>query len=249
MCKLPTEYRFHRLTGLPAREALTRARADIAAGTRRYPRHFSDWQNATGEDGGKWFETPEMDGFRLVGFADEISNIRHTGWFANEFQDEKLRGVVYQLPARNGRPQYVPGYADPCNRGAARLWLGDLVEGDNGEDEPARRDAARCADGIAEQCAEKAREYNAAWHAGSHARDLDQEAKTARAELLAFLRELKPKKAALCDAPALIAAARDKVESWLETIRECRVERDELIRDCGSWERDAFNDGYGETIA
>jgi hypothetical protein len=191
-----------------------------------------------------------MDGFRLVGFADEISNIRHTGWFTSEFQDEKLRGVVYQLPARNGRPQYVPGYADPCNEGAARLWLGDIIEGERGDDhETDKRDAAYRADEIAEKCAKEEREYNAAWQAGSRANELHEAAKTARSELLAFLRELKPKKAALCDAPALIAAARDKAESWIETIRECRVKRDRLIRDCGSWEREAFNEGYGETVA
>lgn len=258
MIKLPSEYRFHRQQGATAQIALAKARADIEAKKSRYPASgFCCWQNATGKDGGKWFENPEKDGFRLVGFADEIASrnyrysggINHKGWFTNEFQDETLRGLVYQLPARNGKPQFVPGYADPDNEGAARLWLGDIIEGDNGEDEQSKRDAAYRADSIAERCAEKEREYNEAWQAGNRASDLDEAAAQARKELLAFLRELKPKKPLFCDAPTLAKAARRKVEDLLETIRKCRAKRDRMIDDCASWAREAFNEGYGRNVA
>ena len=43
-------------------------------------------------------------GLRFVGYADKINDrIRHKGWCVDEFGDDVMRGVVYQLPARNGR--------------------------------------------------------------------------------------------------------------------------------------------------
>ena len=73
--------------------------------------------------GYKWVRFVEnvSRGLRLVGFADEIAkaegswrSIQHTGWFTDDDQSEKYRGVVYQLPSR-GEPLYVYGYADTNN--------------------------------------------------------------------------------------------------------------------------------------
>ena len=119
-------------------------------------------------------------GLRRVGFADEIMRgegysraIDHKGWFIREDGDggEVYRGVVYQLPARHGLPQYVYGYDDPNNEGAALLCFGPSVD---------KCGAARSADRFAEIFAEYEREYDRAWQAGRRYEELDEEIKDMR---------------------------------------------------------------------
>lgn len=57
------------------------------------------------------------DGLRWLGpiheiKRDDVGRIDHSGWYTNEFQDsgEVCYGVVAQLPSRERKPQYVPGY-------------------------------------------------------------------------------------------------------------------------------------------
>jgi hypothetical protein len=176
----------------------------------------------------RWFEHADRD-FRRVGFADEINRyIRHCGWFADDCQDSVLRGVVYRLPTRQGKPAFLYGYADPWNDGAALLAL---KTADN------ESDAARWADRIAELEAEKERDYQEAWQAGNRYRDLADEIASERKSCLALIREAKAACESICRLPAVKAALRSTVESHLEAIRDARKQRAKLL------------DGYGHTAA
>jgi hypothetical protein len=94
-----------------------------------------------------WIEKPRDAGLRLVGYADEIVNLRHKGWYCDEHQDDLFRGVVYRLPHSRG---FIAGYADPWNDGPAFVCLELAEDG---------RQAAFWADSIAEREAESEREY------------------------------------------------------------------------------------------
>lgn len=257
-------YRFHRThyahaarTFRPfpavASLALRQARQDVASGTLRFP--GADGYNRESADGLRWVENPPANGLRFVGWCDEIarqnyryaSGIGHTGWHTDDAGcGETMRGAVYQLPARGGKPLYVPGYVESHEspETGARLSFRDVIEGENGEDEEAKREAAYRADRIAEIHAEEQREHSTAYRAGQDAAEAEEAAREARRELLAFLKALRPKKATLCDAPALVEAAREKVESLLESIAAFRAERDRLRDDCPSRLMPSFNDGF-----
>lgn len=102
--------------------------------------------------------------FRFVGFADEVEGvrIRHTGWYADEHGDTLYRGAVFQIPARGGNPQYLAGveWGESSRKGfdSGGGWI-DIGRGDIHE---SKEDAARCADSMAENAAERAREEDAA---------------------------------------------------------------------------------------
>jgi len=158
-----------------ARGALMKARRRLAKGDRVYCALWP-WQAGRGNvslqprkslDSSRyvWIENPESAGLRRVGFADEnlprySRAIKHQGWFIDDSQDEVFRGVVYQLPGRDGRARYLAGYADPFNPPAAFMCL-DIIEGMKhaAHDEAAKRDAATAADEIARIYAERERAY------------------------------------------------------------------------------------------
>lgn len=100
--------------------------------------------------------------FRFVGFADEVVRLRHTGWYADEHGDNLIRGVVFQIPARGGNPQYLAG----CEWGeSSRKGFdsgGGWIEIGRGDIYESKEDAARAADSIAERAAEAEREYQEA---------------------------------------------------------------------------------------
>lgn len=162
-------YRSHRamkgFMGIRAAQALILAREGRARKTR--------WETSghTGRNDGtriQYWDHKDCVPFRFTGYVDEIRRgHHHQGWYCDQFQDRTLRGVVYQIPARNGVPQYLSGYQDSDN-GSIALYL------DSFEAEPA--EAAYRADRIAERLAESEREYNEAWQAGSQAGEAVREA-------------------------------------------------------------------------
>jgi len=81
-------------------------------------------------------------------YCDEVEGvrIRHTGWFCDEYQDDKIRGIVARLPRGRG---FLAGWT--MGTGMASGWEGDVYE--------TAQDAARAADSLAENMAEKEREY------------------------------------------------------------------------------------------
>ncbi|MDI1263880.1 MAG: hypothetical protein PS018_11545 [bacterium] len=113
---------------------------------------------AIGRDKVFWCETPDAY-LRRVGFADQFAGIRHNGWYLeDDYSDELARGVVFQLPARNGQTRFLSAVADPFNNGPAILSLEIFDDKD---------DAARNADELARIYAESERDYRRAWNAGA----------------------------------------------------------------------------------
>jgi len=183
-----------------------------------------------GYRGVRWVENVSR-GLRFVGFADEIAHLNHKGWYSRDEEfDEVYRGVVYQLPARDGEAQFVYGYADPNNDDCALLCFD--VETD-------KADAARSADRFAEILAEEERAYNRAWQAGRRCEDLDEKIKQLRADALAIGAEMRAARRAVggtlaTTVPAICNALREKVGSLYRAIQKARAEREELKNDYGS---------------
>jgi hypothetical protein len=187
-----------------------------------------DPKHMHGYKGARWVENVSR-GVRLIGFADEIAQkgIRHNGWYTDEdgANGELCRGIVYQLPARDGETLYVYGYADPNSEDCALL---------NFEPETDKMDAARAADRFAEIFAEEAREYNTAWQAGRRCDEIAEEVAATRKEALTIAEEMRAAKRAKLDAPTICATLRGEIMSLYRRIQKARKERDELIDAYGS---------------
>lgn len=81
-------------------------------------------------------------------WADEIVNLRHTGWYCDEFQDQTIRGFVMRLPHDRG---FLAGWSMGESM-ASEIEL-DIY--------PDEHSAAYAADSLAECAAERQREYEA----------------------------------------------------------------------------------------
>lgn len=98
----------------------------------------------------RFHERPE-ETFRRAGFADEIlPRIRHAGWFTDDFQDGKTRGVVFTLP--NGRG-FLAACTDPWNDGPVIIDASCILD--------SKEDAAKAADDLAHRYAELCQENHA----------------------------------------------------------------------------------------
>ena len=174
----------------------------------------------------RWVENVSY-GLRLVDFADKIIRLSHRGWFTEDDGDngEVYRGIVYQLPARDGEEQFVYGYADPNNDDCALLSFD--IETD-------KEDAARYADDFAERFAEEARDFSRTWAAGRRYRDLDAEIKEMRKEALDIGQEMRAASKVLGNKPLTICAAlRQQILSLYRRIQRARKERAELLNTYG----------------
>lgn len=100
-----------------------------------------------GEDNGRAFylESQGMPGLRWE-WCDDVARVGHSGWFTNEFQDEKLRGLIFQLPHGRG---FLAGYS--AGSGMYSVFEYSVY--------PDKTDAAYAADSLAEFMAEQQREY------------------------------------------------------------------------------------------
>lgn len=134
--------------------------------------------------------TCALDSLRSLGFIDQIKDaprIDHRGWFADADCSEVYRGEIWQLPARDGTPQYLAGYSE-ADSGYSVLDVsrGNLTIFDN------LRDAIHAADHVAEHFAEEAREYSERWQEASSANDEREHARkecaAERAEYIALMR-------------------------------------------------------------
>jgi uncharacterized protein YukE len=202
--------------------ALNLAKADLAAKKQRYspglafgPVFKRDCSNVSY----RWIENVFRVGLRFIGYADDVcksnfsymGEIRHNGWFTDDFQSSKYRGVVLQTPAKDGVPRYLAGYECANNPGTYLVeW--DVVDGTKGGNaegaqyDPLAREVARRADGIAEEWAEQEREYQSAW----------QELRDAREELSKSLTDVREE---IADYKATLAVTRDSTSKPVEAIR------------------------------
>lgn len=258
----------------PALMALKQAKADLEAGKRRHwskplNQRVNGFWKGRGTDKMQWIESPADIGLRFVGYADKIVTLDHEGWYRDEDCGDVIRGVVYRLPGRNGRAQFVAGYDDPDNEGTAAIdwstvYVGERSDyGTDASESEAARDAARRADSLAEETAGEQRDYDRAWQAGSMWARLGEEIGELRTELKAMLAERRAAKAAMDTAflPTICEQIRDFIEDKLEEVAEKRKERADLAD--GDYDkgrlylgfytgdaelRHAFNDGAGEVV-
>lgn len=206
----------------------------------------------TTRERGRWVESPEDLGLRLVGFADEVAprRVTHKGWFIDdEIQDEVARGVVYALPAKAGCARFVYGVADPHNDGPAIIAL-DVVTAEPGDADRAQSDAATWADSMAESYAMGEKEHNAAWRAGRDWADTGQIVATTRKRLASISREIRTH--TTVNAPALCQALRERVRQLFNEYHSALEKRDQLVSGGGyGWTQTqqlAFNDGAERTV-
>lgn len=181
----------------------------------------------------RWVENVSR-GLRLVGFADEIARkegyfhaIDHKGWFTEDdgLDGEVYRGVVYQIPGRERKPQYAYGYADPNNKDCALLSF--ALDAEN------VMEAAKAADRFAEIFAEKERDYNRAWHAGRKYEELATEIKDMREEALAIGKEMREARRIVASSPTICATLRARILKLYRSIQKTRKERAELFDNYG----------------
>lgn len=257
-----------RQRGTPAVTAYRRALEMVAAGTKLpWPsRHDLSRANAPNDRGGRWIERPDLAGLRFVGFSDELAG-ETRGWYLHDDGDpgEVARGCVYSLPARKGRPIFVEALqlgeytrkgwremstgGDDERQAPAVLYLGrgGVHVGERGEHYAdsdhygAHRDAARGADREAEVYAERERDYNRAWRAGSDACDAIAEADSDRDAARKLLAEIRVR--AADDMPAVCNAIRATIKGHLRDARRNYAKAAAAWAELG--ENDAFREGAG----
>jgi hypothetical protein len=146
------------------------------------------YNRQTDSDGTLWVENPS-NGLRFTGKAHDIARaegyrLDHTGWYLDDDgMGETCWSVVYQLPARNGELQYVPGHATSYNDNGACLDFSDI--------KTELRDAVYASDRLAERYAEVEREYQRVESAKMRIEDITEEIKSAYADCRALCNEIR----------------------------------------------------------
>lgn len=277
---LLTAYRYHRQHNKTATRALELARLDATNGKTRYwSKPFNQRKNENfkgyGTDAMQWIERPSDLGLRFVGYADELANLNHKGWFADTHKDSTIRGVVYQLPAHNGHAIFVSGYDNAINGeaesdGPAAIDFGTIWHGDESDNDyypsnrlssDTKRDAVNHANSLAESQAEEEREYSQAWQAGKIWAETQEEIKQERQAALALLADRRAAKlAGLTEYASICAMVTHAVETSRREISELRDKCGELAN--GDYSsgglylgfyaspemKGAFNDGADELV-
>lgn len=174
--------------------------------------------------------------------AHTIVSMRHTGWYTREdpAKDDLYVPCVVKLRGRRG---FLACYREECSNG----YLVDLSE-----IHETPEDAARAADNLAERNAEKEREYQEAWQAGQECHDLREEAADERAtcytNLMAWSGVKRTDWPNAVEMTAMRRMAAFTTTLLLRRIRKARNRRDHLAEACALHLRDAFNEGFGETV-
>lgn len=178
-------------------------------------RHNSDYY--------RWIENIS-NGLRFVGTAHTLVRLNHKGWYIDNFQDQTVHGEVYQLPARNGEPLYMPAVNDPNNDNCACIDFRSITSD--------KEDAARWADSMAEQWAEREREYQAKESARMRLEDIEQEIKDKYAEFRGISRAIRANCDKLQGVTVVRELVKDKWEHTKSAIRKLRLEQ-KRIQDHG----------------
>lgn len=181
------------------------------------PEFKPDGSSKFSSDMYRWMENVNRDfALRCVGRSDEIIKLGHKGWYVDNYQDETVHGMVYQLPARNGECLYVPAVNDPNNDDSACLDF-TSIQSD-------KEDAAKIADQMAEQWAEQSRIAQAKDQAEQRIAEIAEEITKLYQDFRRIAREIR----ANCDALKGISVVRELVkDNWLETKAEIRKLRRE----------------------
>ncbi len=232
---------------MSALNRLNKARAEAAKWKEKQPTwtHYHDWRthrrNSTpypaygfAPNGNMWLNShQDAPNIRHFAHADECARIDHRGWFADDYQDETIRGTVTVM--RLGKWAYiVAGVTYKESDGDCLYW--DTIEkmpareawdehGDKTEAlEQAMRDIAYQADSIAERRAEEDREAWQKDQAEQAISELRDDIATARAAIRELAKEIKAHGAFT---PAVCTALSDsirkewaQIQKWRERIHE-----------------------------
>lgn len=233
---------------------------------------LASYSNTPNDRGGRWIERPDMAGLRFVGFSDDLVGVDHNGWYTSADYDgdgEVMRGCVYQLPSRGGRPLFVEAYqvgsesrsrgftdtatdtADDHKRPAV-IYLAERHLGAAGgysfdaDSDQACRDAARGADREAELSADSEREWREADSAGVRAGEYLAESIECRAkarELVADFRGELRERGGRPLAPAICQLARDAIRREIRNASKAAANYARLVAE---WDGNAtFAEGLG----
>lgn len=188
-----------------------------------YGPKFSTDEKSPYADRCRWVENASR-GLRVVGPVHEIQPegfyrrlVNHNGWYLDPFgYGETVHGAVLQLPARNGAALYVPALADPDNSDCYMVNFHDATA--------ELLDAVRWADGMAQQYAEREREYRLMESAKLRAEELREEAKELRAKHSATVADMRALRELAPDAPTACTVLRESLRAMRKRAREALKE-------------------------
>lgn len=182
---------------MSALSRLNKARKSAADYTANHPeaKHYTDWRHwitrkvkvqrtwRNPEDANLLYcDNLDSLGWRNCGDAHNIAPLGYTGWYTDSFQDASYIPVVLQLPARDGKEQYVPAIRhsdwDTCT-----VYLNEITDD--------KKQAANWADRNAEREAESCREEDAKDQAQQQIAEAREAIHTINKEVLPALKELK----------------------------------------------------------
>lgn len=229
----------------PAWDSIALARQDVALGVARYPtsRHIS-YARAS-EDGLRWIENA-TNGLRFVDTCDAIAHakgmarsIDHEGWYTDrEFPEDTLRGVVFQLPGRKGKPLYVAGYAASHDCEVSKVqrrssWKVTNARLDLTQTFNELIDAARMSDEHARIAADNECDYQETWRAGQRYFELGETIARAGKEISQLREERMIARRAMgthwSAFPALCELTRKQIAALVAEIAEAKRERGKLL--------------------
>ena len=178
-----------------------------------------EWTPEGSRDKYRWVENVSK-GLRYVDRADEIVRLNHTGWYIDNFRDETVHGEVYQLPARNGAAQFVPAVNDPCNDDCACLDFYSITDD--------KEECARWADSMAEQWAEREREYQAEESKRIRLEEIETEIKELYQDFRRVSREIRSNCKQLQGIAIVSELVRKEWKSTKAEIHKLRAERERI---------------------
>lgn len=123
--------------------------------------------------------------FRFVGYADECIRLGHTGWYGDAAGEgfNTWRGVVFQLPAKDGAERFLAGAEWGDSSGRTFDVGGGFLDIDGaGCIYESKEDAAHAAESIAQNTAEADREEDERFRAEEAEREEAEEAERERLE-------------------------------------------------------------------
>lgn len=218
--ELGPAYLFHRYYAEGSRypnsaiEAIAEARKDAMKARRAMP-CTPILSRIEGKPGFVLADESEPFGFRFVSEAAR-------GYFSDTCEDITCHGVVYQLPARNGKARYVAGYKYSGGYYGVTLDISKIFEG-------TAKEAADHADVLAKRAAEEARQFDAAFRAGDIWAEMKQEIEITKRNIRELLADRRKARAAgLSSYDSICRTINTAVSGALSDIRQTRAEMDEL---------------------
>lgn len=220
---------------LKASDAMVLARTAVANGKTFYCRSFKRGPKEFNRYPGNgqqllFVERPEDFGLRWVDYADQLATgIGHTGWHTRDddgYYEEKYRGCVWQISAKDGERRLICGFEGD---GVYGICVDDTFTASERDFDCVKSHAAEYADQTADIAAREAREFYAADAAGQHYAQLAQDNADKRQELfdmLPYAGSVTVRKAwrATCEAIGENESAMDKL--WTD----CPVKLEEAFK-------------------